>query len=72
MDGARETSLPAAAMKTVRSSLRRVSCSQSPETLASRFGRADAAEACKRWREYDTQCLVFLEVIRWILFFVYG
>lgn len=68
MDGAGETSLPAAAMKTVRSSLRRVSRSPSPETLASRCGSADAAETCKRWREYETQCSVYLEVIRWIFF----
>ncbi|KAF1388469.1 hypothetical protein PFLUV_G00090530 [Perca fluviatilis] len=56
MDGARETSQPAAAMKTERSSLRRLSRSPSPQLLApslgssSFFWRADAAATRRRRR----------------------
>lgn len=60
MDGARQTSRPAAAMKTVRSSLRQLSWSPSPEPHASRFWRADATETPRRRREYQYN-LCFLQ-----------
>lgn len=57
MDGARNTSLAAAAMKSARASLRRISCSRSPETLASRLWRADPAAARERRRKYEMPSL---------------
>lgn len=59
MDGAGETSLAAAAMKTVRSSLQRITSPPSSETLAARFERgADPAVARDQRREYETQALI--------------
>lgn len=59
MDGARETSRPSAAMKTVRSSLPQLSRSSSPESLGPRLWSADpAAAAHGRRREYEFQSVL--------------
>lgn len=53
MDGARETSRRAAAMKTVWSSLQQLSWSPSPDPLASLFWRADSATTRRHQGEYE-------------------